>query len=121
MASLPEHRSGRPYRVGDLLGMQVVGSRENVLGQVTDVRVSWETDATGESVMVVDGFVVGSGRSGSLLGYDRRQEQGPALLGAVVRWLHRRSVVVGWSDVRHVDWAERSVRLTTDHGERLRS
>ncbi|CCH79326.1 hypothetical protein BN12_4160003 [Nostocoides japonicum T1-X7] len=118
MALTTEHRSGRPYRVGDLLGMTVVGRHGDPVGEVAYVRVRWDTDATGTSTFLVDGVVVGSPRAGSLLGDDRRRQQGPTLVRAAARWLHRHSSLVPWDDVTRIDWPGRvgSVRLHVEAG-----
>ncbi len=54
--------------------------------------------------------VVGHGRPGSLLGYDRRGDQGPWLVRTVVRRLHRHSAIAG-VDASDISWAEETVRL----------
>lgn len=119
MALLSENRSGRAYRIGDLLGMRAVATSGRVLGVVTDVRVSWRTDRSGRAEFLVDGFVVGSRRAGSLLGYDRRQEQRPAAVRVLVRRLHRHTVLVPWADVSRIDWPDRVVRLSVEAGRPL--
>jgi sporulation protein YlmC with PRC-barrel domain len=100
------------HRLGDLLGLPVVGSSGRALGRVIDVRVTGRGD--------VDGFVVGRGGPGSMLGYDRRRDQGPWLLAALVRWLHRHSGYAARSDVSQFDWGHRLV-LSTDRLAELRS
>ncbi|HEY0891098.1 MAG TPA: hypothetical protein VGE38_15955 [Nocardioides sp.] len=83
------------HRLGDLLGLPVRGGGRS-LGRVIDVRV--------REGRRVDGLVVGRGGPGSLLGYDRRRDQGPWLVGAVVRWRHRHTGYVGRADVLSIDW-----------------
>jgi sporulation protein YlmC with PRC-barrel domain len=93
------------HRLNDLLDLPVVSSSGRSLGRVIDVRL---TDAGN-----VDGLIVGHGGPGSLLGYDRRGDQGPWLVGAVIRWLHRHAGYVGRADVAEIDWGHR-VRLQTE-------
>ena len=50
------------------------------------------------------GLVIGRGRPGSYLGYDRDGKQGPWLLNRLVRWIHRHSGYVPMTDVVSVDW-----------------
>jgi len=97
----PERRGtdGRsPLRVGGLSGMTVVlpdGSRSRVL----DVRLAQRR----AGALPVTGLLVGRGGPGSLLGYDRDAEQGPALVAAVVRRWHSDSRLVPWEAVE-VHW-----------------
>jgi hypothetical protein len=103
------------HRLGHLLGFAVVTDGGRELGHVNDVRL-----ATGHGVrgtraeLLVEGFVVGTRHAGSLLGYDRRSEQGPWLLRRLVRWLHRHAGYVAWEAVRSVDWDERRVVVRTE-------
>lgn len=84
-------------RLGQLLGLPVVAPADAGLhrrSRVLDARVVAVPDGRRT---VVDALVVGPGRPGALLGYDRRSEPGPWLVADVVRWLHRhaRSVALG--------------------------
>jgi hypothetical protein len=69
--------------------------------------------------LVVDGLVVAQHDTGSLLGYDRRPQQGPALIRAIVAYLHRRAGYVTWGGVHTVDWDERRVLLSVETLEKL--
>jgi hypothetical protein len=60
---------------------------------------------------VVTGFVVGRGRPGSFLGYDRCPEQGPWAVSRVVRWLHRHTGLVGVEHVDRIDWDTDKIAL----------
>jgi hypothetical protein len=103
------------HRLGELLGFDVVTEGGRALGHVNDVRL-----ATGHGIrgtraeLLVEGFVVGTRHAGSLLGYDRRSEQGPWLVRRLVRWLHRHAGYVAWEAVRSVDWDERRVVVRTE-------
>jgi hypothetical protein len=92
------------------LGFAVVNEGGAVLGHVNDVRLATGAAVRGtRAELLLDGLVVGNRHAGSLLGYDRRREQGPWLLRRVVRWLHRRAGYVPWRAVRAVDWSGRRV------------
>jgi sporulation protein YlmC with PRC-barrel domain len=96
------------HRLNDLLHLPVVSSSGRDLGRVIDVRLT-EAGAVG-------GFIVGRGGPGSMLGYERRRDQGPWLVGAVVRWLHRHAGYVARADVADLEWGRRMV-LATDRLE----
>jgi hypothetical protein len=51
------------------------------------------------SMLRVDALVVSRWRTGSLLGYNRREQQGPWLVRVIVRQLHRRLTIIKWSAV----------------------
>lgn len=97
------------HRLNHLLHLPVVTASGRALGGVLDVRL------TGEGQ--VAGFVVGKGRPGSMLGYERRHDQGPWLVGAVIRWLHRHSGYVERADVAEIDWGHRIVLRGEGLGE----
>ena len=92
------------HRLDHLLGA-AVHREDELLGHVLDVRV-----ALRDGVPELRHLVVGRGRPGSLLGYDRSPHMGPAVLGRLVRWLHRHTGQVAVTDVVDWDWAGR--RLT---------
>lgn len=106
-----EPERGEDHRITDLLGMTVSGPRGQ-LGRVLDVRLdpAWHP----ERRLRVRGLLVGRGRPGTLLGYDRREEQGPWLVARAVRWLHRHSVTVSMDEVEAIDWDDevREVRCS---------
>ncbi|MFL6061513.1 MAG: hypothetical protein ACJ72E_09795 [Marmoricola sp.] len=97
-------------RMGELIGSSVTGDgRGHPKEKVLDVRL-----LPGDERYVIDALLVGPGRPGSLLGYDRGDFNGPALVNAVVGWLHRHSREVPWSDVEDVDWEAGTVRVRMD-------
>ena len=102
--------------VGDLLGAEVLGPGDKRLGVVLDVRLEPEP-GTPDHLLVLTSLVVGRGRPGSYLGYDRRAEQGPWLVKRLVRWLHRHSGMVQASAVHRVEWDRRRVRVSTGLSE----
>jgi hypothetical protein len=96
--------------VGNLLGARVIGPEDEHLGDVLDVRLE-PTRGNSEPGLVLTGLLVGRGRPGSYLGYDRQGEQGPWLLNRVVRRLHRHSGMVGAEDIAEIEWDGRQVRV----------
>jgi hypothetical protein len=106
-------------RLSDLLGADVVGADGAHVGEVTDVRLAQTGPVPpGPGVLaelVVESLLVSPHHTGSLFGYERRHRQGPALLRAVVQWLHRRAVLVDWSDVATWDRDARRVTLSPRH------
>jgi len=102
---LRRDREGR--RLGDLTGMDVYGPSGRV-GRVLDARF----EPGDEGLPVLSSLIVGQGRPGTLLGYDRRGDQGPWLVRVVVRRLHRHTVIVP-ADRAHILWSEARVEL--DH------
>jgi sporulation protein YlmC with PRC-barrel domain len=98
--SHPEHR------LSELIGMSVEDAGGTSLGRVTDVRLAPTASVVGGSAeLVVEELLVARRFTGSLLGYDRRKDQGPWLVRSVVQRLHRSSCRVPWSAVSEVDWA----------------
>jgi sporulation protein YlmC with PRC-barrel domain len=93
------------HRLGELLGAPVVGADGASLGHVNDVRLGPAPGVTGvRAPLRTEGLIVSDRHAGSLLGYDRYRDQGPALVRAVVRRLHRDARYVPWEGVRRIDW-----------------
>ena len=87
-------------RASELLGRRVVDSGGRPVGYVTDLRCALNGPLRGVMCAPrVQSLVVSRRRVGSLLGYDRREQQGPWIIRLVVRRLHRHLVVVPWSSV----------------------
>lgn len=84
------------HALAELLRSPVRGRDGRPLGGVLDVRL--------DERHRVAGLVVGPGRPGSMLGYDRSSDQGPALVRGVVRWIHRHARYVPWDGVERIDW-----------------
>ena len=113
--NVPRHgvlvRQGqRARRLNELLQMPVQDSDGRPLGRVLDVRLEHETIEPGERIRVT-GLVVGRGRPGSYLGYDRRPDMGPWLVSRIVRWLHRHSGYVALDDLDELDWDAGVIRV----------
>ena len=90
---------GRRHRLGDLLGSPVDIAGRDEPSHVNDVRLGRSDDG-----LVIAGLIVSDRHAGSLLGYDRRREQGPLLVAAAVRRLHTRAAYAPWPDVRSISW-----------------
>lgn len=104
----------RRHRMNDFLETTVVDRDGTVLGQVLDVRVRPEPGERAHLPVV--GLVVGRGRPGSLLGYDRRRDMGPWAVRRLVRRIHRHSGYLSWADVTDVDWDARRVTAARTPG-----
>jgi sporulation protein YlmC with PRC-barrel domain len=87
-------------RLDDLLGMAVTVDGQPA-GRVLDVRL---TPRREESRLVVRSLIVGRGRPGTLLGYDRGDFNGPWLVAVVVGWLHRHTRELPMEAVESIDW-----------------
>jgi len=103
----------RRHRLDDLLGMRVWFSDGSSGDQVTDVRLVPGDRVRGQlDELVTEGLVIGRRRPGTLFGYDRHPHQGPWLVGVIIRFLHRHTGYVEWSDIRHIDWDTGRIDLT---------
>src|SRR5205085_4247765 len=98
----------RVRRMGELIGMRVESDHPELRGQVLDVRLEPVGDR-----LVLRHFVVGPGRPGSLLGYDRKDFNGPWMVAAVVERLHRHIRLASCEAVAEadIDWDQGVVRL----------
>ena len=97
------------HRLGELTGMDVFvtdGPDRGGVGCVLDARFS--PGPNGRPVLA--SLIVGSGRPGSLLGYNRRRAQGPWLVAKVVRRLHRHTVLADAASAE-IDWERGEVHL----------
>lgn len=79
-------------RVGEVLGLPVRAEGLPRPSKVLDLSIVGSPARPGRHEVV--SLLVGPGRPGALLGYDRRSEPGPALVAGIVRWLHRHARVV---------------------------
>ncbi len=103
------------HRISDLLGARVTTVDGRELGHVNDVRLASGLLVQGvRAELLVEGLVVSDRHAGSMLGYDRRTDQGPWLLRIIVRRLHRNARYLPWTAVHEVWWADR--RLVVDPG-----
>jgi sporulation protein YlmC with PRC-barrel domain len=95
-------------RLGRLTAMDVITADGLDLGSVLDARFR-----PARGGLVLTELLVGPGRPGSLLGYDRHQDQGPWLIRALVRWTHRHTRRVPISQAQ-ILWNRETVRLTRE-------
>lgn len=99
------------WRLGTLLGLPVAASRETGIvprSRLLDVRL----EPTGDGRRhVVGALVVGPGRPGALLGYDRHDHPGPWLVARTVRWLHRHACLVEMGPAVDIDRDTGEVRV----------
>jgi hypothetical protein len=90
-------------RLSRLLGADVLAADGRRLGFVSDLRLVQAGPPRGlMATLLVEGIIVGGRHPGSLLGYERRPEQGPWLVRSIVRMLHRKVRYVLWGDVADV-------------------
>jgi sporulation protein YlmC with PRC-barrel domain len=108
---MPRERADDPRRcrVGDLLGMPVRCADLHRGSKVLDLRMVGSPDGPGEHRVVA--LLVGPGRPGALFGYDRRSEPGPAVVAAVVHWLHRHARIVELGPGLEIDHEAAEVRI----------
>lgn len=103
------------HRFNDLLGMRIRFADGREGDQVMDVRLTPSARVPGVlAELVVEGIIAGRMRPGTLFGYDRNPEQGPWLVRAVLRLLHRHTGYVAWDDVERIDWDAGVVLLRVD-------
>jgi hypothetical protein len=99
-------RDRETFRLGSLGGMTVVEPNGDQAGHVLDARF----EPTRDGSLVMRSLLVGRGGPGSLLGYDRRRDQGPWVVAAVVRLWHRDTRVVDLASAV-IQWNTGQVRL----------
>jgi sporulation protein YlmC with PRC-barrel domain len=99
----------RPVRrsLGRLLRMRVdlpprPGTPARGTLRVLDARIARDDDRPAHQRVAA--LIVGHGRPGSLLGYERSTARGPWLVAAVVRRLHRHARLVGLGPDVDIDW-----------------
>ena len=105
-------------RLNDLLQMTVQGPDGVPVGRVLDVRLERRPSVHGE-VLSATGLVVGKGRPGSYLGYDRRPDMGPWLVARIVRLLHRHSSYIALEHVQDLSWTGGVIRVDVEGMESL--
>jgi hypothetical protein len=96
-------------RLNDVMQLEARAPDGETLGHVLDVRL--HTVRREPLQLVAQGLVVGRGRPGGYLGYDRDGKQGPWLLNRLVRRIHRHSGYVPMHDVGPVDWERQTVEI----------
>jgi hypothetical protein len=112
---MSEASAVRRHRLNDLLGMHVRFADGRDGEQVVDVRLRFGDRVRGAmNELLVEGFIIGRRRPGTLFGYDRHPSMGPWIVRLTIRALHRSTGYVSWEDVESVDWETRTVRLRVD-------
>ncbi len=100
------------HLLSNILGAQVVHGDGSDGGLVVEVRAAQGTVLSSRvGPLVITSLVHGPRRLGGDLGYREDPRMGPHLIGAALRWLHRRDVETTWNAVRSVDWEARQVHL----------
>lgn len=105
-ASDPGH-----HRFGHLQGMKVRTADGTDLGKVLDARLE-PRGRRSDRRLVLTHLIVGRGRPGSMLGYDRGDFRGPWLVRRLVLYLHRHTGKVPMTAVERIDWED--AHLTVD-------
>lgn len=99
-------------RASELIGLDVYDAGGQRLGVVTDLRCVQDGPLRGSmQAPRVAALIVSRRHTGSLLGYDRRGQQGPWLIRTVLQRLHRHAVLIPWQSV-----ADTSDRITLRSG-----
>jgi hypothetical protein len=92
-------------RASDLLGRPVLDSGGKPLGHVIGLHAVQDGPVHGVLAAArLDSLLVSPRRVGSWLGYQSPEQNGPWIIAAIVGRLHRRDVVVTWSEV--VGWED---------------
>jgi hypothetical protein len=97
----------------EILGMDVFAADGRRLGHVNDLRLAPTRAVEGIIArLVVDGLIIDGRHAGSMLGYDRRAEQGPRLVRWTVRGMHRHAGYAPWTAVSEIDWPANEITLS---------
>jgi hypothetical protein len=87
-------------RASDLIGQDVFDAAAKHIGVVTDLRCVQDGPLRGSmQAPRIAALIISTRHTGSLLGYDRRGQQGPWLIRIIVQFLHRHAVLVPWEAV----------------------
>jgi hypothetical protein len=107
----PPPEGVRMRRMGELLGMRVESDNPQLRGKLLDVRLEPARDR-----FLLRHLLVGPGRPGSLLGYDRGDFNGPWLVAMAVETLHRHIRLVSCDALEEgdIDWDSGVVRIGRD-------
>ncbi|MBF4769896.1 hypothetical protein ISU10_19160 [Nocardioides agariphilus] len=96
-------------RLNDVLQLEARAPDGERLGRVLDVRL--RAVRREPLQLLAEGLVIGRGRPGGYLGYDREPQQGPWLLNRLVRRIHRHSAYVPLHDTGPTDWEAQVVEI----------
>jgi hypothetical protein len=93
--------------------MDVFAADGRRLGHVNDLRLAPTRAVEGAMArLAVDGLIIDGRHAGSMLGYDRRAEQGPRLVRWAVRGMHRHAGYAPWTAVGEIDWTANRITLS---------
>lgn len=102
--------------LGDLLSLPVFDARGDRLGYVIDVRFVIDGVPQRDAPLAdarLAGFVVSPRTKSSFWGYERTEENRPALIARALRWRHRGTCFMPWSSVARLE--QDAVHLLPDH------
>lgn len=89
--------------LSDVIDARVRDASGAALGYVIDVRFVLDGPADRHLARPrLHGLLVGPRRTGSFMGYERRDATAPWLIAHVLRWRHRGTFLVLWADVLRV-------------------
>jgi hypothetical protein len=90
--------------LSDLLDLPVHDAGDHRIGWVIDLRFRIVDDSVDEASAPPQlvGALVSPRRRGSYLGFERTDVRSPRLLAGWIRWRHRESYLVPWTDVEQV-------------------
>lgn len=100
------------HRLGELVGARVLDRDGSELGVVADLRCSGVPAGRPRPTLEVTHLHHTAHLVGSTLGYGEDPQQGPLLVGALVRRWQRHDRVVPIRDVVGIDWEARTVTVT---------
>ena len=90
--------------LSELLNQQVRSPQGDDLGRVVDVRFRrGARQGRREGQLELIALIVSPHSRLSYYGYERGSVNGPAVIAAIVRWLHRDSHIIPWECVARVD------------------
>ncbi|GAB20334.1 hypothetical protein GOEFS_110_00630 [Gordonia effusa NBRC 100432] len=87
------------------------------VGFVSDLRIELNDEFCAAGLPVV-GVVISPRVRSTFLGYERTEMKGPWMVKQLLRFMHRDSFFVDWSDVAGVDAAARILKLRSDFRRR---
>ncbi|MBY4211705.1 hypothetical protein HQO42_10840 [Rhodococcus fascians] len=92
-------------RLSELLDIPVHDTEGRRIGWVIDVRFRATTSSSGDKIEPPElvGLLINSKNRSTYLGYERRTLRSPRLIASFVRWRHRDTWLVSWSDVYSVE------------------
>jgi sporulation protein YlmC with PRC-barrel domain len=91
-------------KASDLIGTAVHDANGQRLGVITDLRCVQDGPLRGAmQAPRVSAIIVSRRHTGSLLGYERGNQQGPWLIRKIVQRLHRHALLIPWDSITRTD------------------